>query len=297
MQQRFTIGADPEFFLSDAEGNLKSAIPVIWGTKHCQMMVDGGGIQRDNVAAEFSCDPQDSEDGFVGIIGKMLSQLSAHVKPLKLSVIASANFPESELDCIEAKEFGCDPDFDCYRMRRNIMEGGAAEGTLRSCGGHIHIGINNGYPKTLAEDKTGYGRVLMTKSMDFFVGIPSVIIDPDETAPERRKLYGKAGCNRPKPYGMEYRAVGNFWTRSPKTTRLVYRLSSMAVAAADCGVAEKYIKEVGETEIQRIINESDKEAAQGIVDKYISKHMKEETKELFNFCKQNPLDINKEWEL
>ena len=296
-QEKFMIGADPEFFLADKNDKLKSAIPYITGTKHAQMMVDGGGIQRDNVAAEFSCDPQDSEEGFVGIIEKMLKQLSSHVKPLKLKVLASTDFPVEELNCLEAREFGCDPDFDCYALAVNSIGEDAAVNTLRSCGGHIHIGVNNGYPKVLSEDEDYMGRIKITKAMDFFVGIPSIIIDPDETAPRRRKLYGKAGCHRPKDYGVEYRAVGNFWTRSPDTVRLIYRLTAMAIKACDMGVAEEYLNEVGEKEVQRIINESDKAAAEKVVDMFIKKHMKEETADLFLKCKNNPLDINEQWGL
>ena len=38
----------------------------------------------------------------------------------------------------------------------------------------------------------------MVKLLDIFLGIPSVIIDPDK---KRRKLYGKAGAFRLTKYG------------------------------------------------------------------------------------------------
>jgi hypothetical protein len=294
---QFSIGADPEFFLVDKEGSLKSAIPIIEGTKDNQTIVDRGGLQRDNVAAEFSCEPQDSEDGFVGIIGHMLKQLSDHIKPLRLHAVASANFPKTELNHEEAKEFGCSPDYDCYSLYENEIDPAAGDATFRSCGGHIHVGVKNGLPKTLSNDASGHGKLLLVKAMDFFIGIPSIILDSDETAIERRQLYGKAGSHRPTNYGVEYRAVGNFWTKSPDFVRLTYRLTAMATTLCDCGVAKEYLEEVGETEIQRVINESDKKQAKKLTEKYIINHMKPETKRLFEKCKNTKFNINKEWNL
>ena len=76
IKNRIFIGADPEFFLVDVNGKYKSAIPVISGTKHDQLMVEGGGLQRDNVVAEFSCFPSVGEDEFVKSIGNKRFQLS-----------------------------------------------------------------------------------------------------------------------------------------------------------------------------------------------------------------------------
>lgn len=295
----FYIGADPEMFLADASGNLKSGIGIIKGTKYDQMMVDGGGLQYDNVAVEFSCDPQDSEESFVEVIAKMLKHLSVEVAPLKLLALASTNFPEAELDNEEARRFGCDPDFDAWALCMNQVSSCAVDAPFRSCGGHIHIGTKNGSPKVLAEDSTGMGKVEMVKAMDFFVGISSILLDRDPSAGPRRALYGKAGAHRPKDYGVEYRAVGNFWLRTPDLVRMVYRLTALAVAAADSGTHTKYIDEVGQGTVCDIINESKVDEAQAVFDKYIKPHMKEETLALFEKCANQPFspELQEPWSL
>ena len=70
------------------------------------------------------------------------------------------------------------------------------------------------------------GRVWTIRMMDLFVGIPSLIIDHDPTSVKRRDLYGGAGTHRIKEkYGVEYRSLSNFWFKSPKLTRLIYKLT------------------------------------------------------------------------
>lgn len=295
--EKFSIGADPEFFLVDPAGAYKSAIPYISGTKHDQLLVKGGGLQRDNVAAEFSCEPSFDEAGFVASIGNMLRQLAACVKPLRLRASSSTLFPETELDHPEARQFGCDPDFNGYTVSINEVPPDAADGNLRSCGGHIHIGYSGEYPAVLAKDDTGYGRIRLVKAMDLFVGIPSLLLDLDEGAALRRSLYGKAGCHRPKPYGVEYRTVSNFWTRSPGLTKLVYRLSAMAVAATENGLDQTYLAALGEDELQRIINEADTKEAKRVVKTLIFPHMKPETVEVFEKALVGPGELYNEWEI
>lgn len=55
---------------------------------------------------------------------------------------------------------------------------------------------------------------LVIPMMDILVGIPSVLIDRDPDARIRRLVYGKAGCFRWQPHGLEYRTLSNFWLRS-----------------------------------------------------------------------------------
>jgi hypothetical protein len=120
----------------------------------------------------------------------------------------------------------------------------------------------------------------MIKLMDLFVGIPSVIIDCLPDAKARRKLYGKAGCFRPKPaYGVEWRTASNFWIGSPRLTSLVYKLTSLAVEALEndktasmtegtkpAPVDPVIIKEIGASSIQKTINNSDAKTAKKILE-------------------------------
>jgi hypothetical protein len=138
--------------------------------------------------------------------------------------------------------------------------------------------------------------------MDLFIGISSLLVDPDESAARRRELYGRAGCHRPKPYGVEYRTVGNFWTRSPNLVRLVYRLTEIAIAASDNDIDEKYFVDMGngdaytgESIVRNTIDTSDIPRATELFSKYIKGHMKPETQELFNEVLGKKMDIYQEW--
>jgi hypothetical protein len=41
---------------------------------------------------------------------------------------------------------------------------------------------------------------------------------------ERRKLYGKPGAFRPKPYGCEYRVLSNAWVDKPEVAGILFRI-------------------------------------------------------------------------
>ena len=94
--------------------------------------------------------------------------------------------------------------------------------------------------------------------MDFFLGLPSLAYDNDKL---RREMYGKAGCYRPKPYGVEYRTLSNAWLKSEKLMRWVFRNTQEGMRRLVNGDAlfNKY------GDIQAIINNSDKTEAMKIV--------------------------------
>ncbi len=46
--------------------------------------------------------------------------------------------------------------------------------------------------------------------------MPAIILDKDKV---RTRNYGKPGNFRPKPYGMEYRTLSNFWINDPQNGR------------------------------------------------------------------------------
>lgn len=220
----FLLGSDPELMLVNKDGRLKSAIGVINGTKEYPMQIAHGVVSWDNVNAEFGITPAVDENDWVDRHRKCLLELSEIVKPLKLSVKASADFPDSELEHPFARIFGCEPDFNPYTLMVNTVPEDAASKPLRTAGGHIHLGsdsVGNEMDKQIG----------VVKAMDIFLGLTSLILDKDPTSHRRRILYGKAGAHRPKPYGVEYRALGNFWLSSPNLTRLMYKLTRDCLAA------------------------------------------------------------------
>lgn len=226
--ENIKLGADPELFLVDKTGKLRSAIGLIGGSKWNPRKLDnkGSAVQEDNVAVEFNIPPAESRQEFVNSIGKMLMYIHnyVHDKGLSLNVVPAAIFDQDQLDNPKALEFGCDPDFSVWLQSENPKPELPAElKNLRSCGGHIHVSWSN--PK-MAEQED------LIMAMDVFVGCPSIQYDPDLL---RRKLYGKAGAFRFKDYGVEYRTLSNFWLKEPTLVEWVYDQTNHAIDYLNSG--------------------------------------------------------------
>jgi len=274
MEGCFVAGADPELMLVSPQGELVSAIGLVPGTKEKPAKVAGGGIQRDNVMAEFNVDPAATSEEFIHNIRTVLGELARVVAPNLLTVRASASFPEQALDNDEARVFGCDPDFDSWTLSMNEIDGTAALASFRSAGGHFHVGKKEAVAEMLDDP---YGKVEVVKMLDVFLGIPSVILDPDPTSKARRALYGRAGAHRPKDYGVEYRALGNFWLRSPELVDLIYHLADRAVALCLEGESHKIVEAIGANRIQEIINTSNKRKARNTIRRVLAHYLDDAT--------------------
>lgn len=273
--QNTLLGSDPELMLVNSAGELVSAIPIIPGNKDNPTRVPSGAIQHDNVNLEFGIDPATNVDEWVERHGTVMKFCVDFLKPrgLKMVVRASDIFPAKELDCKEAREFGCNPDFDPYEMDINIVPKDAADGDLRSCGGHVHIGsdaINGDIEK----------QAHAAKVMDIFLGIPSILLDKDPTSPRRRNLYGKAGAHRPKSYGIEYRALGNFWVGHPKLTRLVYLLVRDGLEAH----ANKLLDNIQWHLVRRTINDARVDLAEKATKGLIVPLLSKDSRDLLAEC-------------
>lgn len=281
MEGCYTAGADPELMLVDANNKLVSAIDInLPGTKEKPKKVTKGAVQRDNVMAEFNVNPANTSEEFEDNIRSVLKSLHKLVNPNRLVIRASADFPKKALDNDEARIFGCDPDFNAWTLDMNAVDGLAAESPFRSAGGHFHVGKKRRSADLLDDP---YGKIEVVKMMDIFMGVPSVLIDPDPTSPARRKLYGGAGAHRPKDYGVEYRALGNFWVGSPKTVRLMYDLADLAVEMVLENQSEAISKLAGQDRVIETINKSNTRKACNIikaVSKYIPDHLKDQLNEI-----------------
>lgn len=221
---RLLIGADPEVFLSK-DGVIVSAHDLIPGTKKKPHKVKHGAIQVDGVAAEFNIDPAESEEEFVHNIREVLRQLKEFVPGYEIQIIPTANFTKEYFATLpeEAKELGCDPDFDASRDGDQNKPPDNQK-TFRTGAGHIHVGFTEGADP---RDRDHINKcITLIKHLDVFLGWPSLVWDNDT---QRRTLYGKAGAFRPKSYGCEYRTLSNAWLKSEELTRLVYRNTIAAV--------------------------------------------------------------------
>ena len=214
------IGADPELFINGTDGQVRSAFQLIPGTKHAPHPVNKGAVQVDGMALEFNIDPVEDEDTFVTNINTVMGELRKMVpKEFVFSQQAVAHFPKGFMNNQPnaARELGCDPDFNAYYAQENPAPPYETK-DVRTAAGHVHIGWTEG------EDPHGKAHFLnacaLARQLDFFLGAPALLIG-DST--ERHDVYGKAGAFRPRPYGMEYRVLGNFWLNEDKLKRWVYR--------------------------------------------------------------------------
>ncbi len=282
--KRATIGTDPEFFIRRKEdGKLISAIPYIEGTKENPTPLESGGnIQFDNVAVEFATDPATDGKDLVKKVGNALREVAKIIpKGHEIVAIPSANFDADQLDNEEAQRFGCDPDYCAWELKVNDPPFCSDE-TLRTCGGHIHIGYIAGQGNKFLLDP--YGKANTVRVMDIFHGIISVILDCTEEAVTRRKLYGKAGCHRPVIKeagglydGVEYRVLSNFWFKSPDLVMLMESLKEDVLKVIREMDFEALIADIGEERIKSTINEGIVVEAKKILTQFVSPLLSEDS--------------------
>jgi hypothetical protein len=133
--------------------------------------------------------------------------------------------------------------------RREEPEAGSGDKNLRSCGGHVHVGFENGQ----------VDKKRLIKCMDLTLGVPATIMDAKGA--ERRRLYGKRGAYRDKPYGVEYRVLSNFWVHHPKLIEWTWKQTAEAIAFAKSAFnVDSYDKEV-----EKAINEGSREHAWQVI--------------------------------
>jgi hypothetical protein len=219
------LGADPEVFATK-QGKLVSAHGMIPGTKENPFPVQGGAVQVDGMALEFNIDPARNADQFVMNLRQVMMQLRLMVPGHKLLATPVAEFGREMIDAQpdEAKELGCDPDFNAY------LEGAEnpipnVNAPFRTGAGHVHIGLWD--PNGPLPVNHNLVCCELAKQLDCYLAAPMAFLDMD---PRRRELYGKAGAFRPKPYGMEYRVLSNKWLSSAKVMRWVHSNTMLAVS-------------------------------------------------------------------
>ena len=245
---KITLGADPELFVTQ-KGKFRSAYGLIPGTKKDPFKVDCGAVQRDGMAAEFNIDPVDNEDDWVKNITTVMDQLKAMVPKHEFALVPSCKFHGSHFknQPDEAKELGCDPDFNAYTLETNPRPDNNT--TLRTAAGHVHVGFCEGADVTSPEHMQRCATLV--KQLDCYLGLPSLLWDNDT---KRRSMYGKAGAFRPKPYGVEYRVLSNAWLKNEKLMRLVFKYSNLAVENLLAG--NRPFLDIGENKVISSINRS-----------------------------------------
>jgi hypothetical protein len=297
-QLQITVGADPEMFCKQ-DGNLIAVQNCgILGTKYNpQPLPSGGNVQRDNVAIEFGVVPAHSKGDFVRNIGTtMFELLDVLPNGVDIDITPSANFPMEQLTHRECKEFGCMPDFNAWTGKVNEPPPDAGDATLRSCGGHIHIGYIKGTNLVWLMDLNG--KVKLIQVMDCNLGIVSAYLDDSPEAIQRRALYGQAGCYRSTEYGVEYRTLSNFWIKSPKLVELMYDLTHYSIQIIQSGQHEDLIDKLGgPVSVQKVISEGHSGIARAMIDGVLKEYYSDETFSLIDDCKNEVKGTNviKSW--
>jgi hypothetical protein len=252
----YLVGCDPELFLKDSNGKWRASCGLFGGSKTNPLPFGpkGFALQEDNVALEFNIPPAWNADMFDSSLEFALTELGARAGALGLglSISASAVFPPEELAHPNAQEFGCDPDFNAWTENENPRPESQNK-LLRSCGGHVHVGVK----------KYSYvQKIELIRMLDVLLGIPSLYLDTDK---QRRELYGKAGAYRDKSYGVEYRSLSNFWVAKSDLRKWVFNEVQKATKMLETGYS---VPEEDGTVIQQAIDFGDMKAADYLKERF-----------------------------
>lgn len=254
MEKNIKLGTDPECFIENKEGEIVSAVGLIQGTKYEPFPIDEEGhfIQIDNIAFEFNIPPCSSAEEYVKHINHVKNYLEivANSHNCTLSKKASGEINPIHLQSEEAQTFGCEPDLNVYLKDLNPPVN--TNTNLRCVGGHVHIS----YPDNTLEKSER-----IVKMFDILLTLPSLLIDNDE---RRRELYGKAGSFRLKDWGVECRALSNFWIHDDTLIEWVFNQTVKAVNIVLENKDEEYISKFSE-EVRLAIDNNDKQKAKELL--------------------------------
>lgn len=251
------VGCDPEIFVKK-DGVFHSAHGLVKGDKQNPLKVDRGAVQVDGMALEFNIDPASSEDMFITNVNTVMATLRAMVPEYELAAVPVAHFTPEHMKAQppEALELGCEPDFCAYKAGANPRPDN--QRPMRTASGHVHVGWTNGQDVYSAEADMAARAASM--QMDIILGVPSLFYDDDT---ERRSMYGKAGCFRPKSYGFEYRTLSNAWLLTDERKSWIFRNVQKGM---DMLMQGRFLRdELAEFNVEEIINNSDKKSAEKVI--------------------------------
>ena len=226
----FTLGADPEAIVVNHSGFPVSAIGRLPGFKHDPFEMESGTCHPDNVMAEFNTAVAKNIKEFSTIITSCIQDVNSLLKAkgcyLEKGMVAL--YPKPELQHPEALTAGCSPDFNAYHHGGENTPPNFETNNNRCAGGHIHIGA----------DITDIHKFI--QACDLFLTIPTL----SEESLLRRSLYGQAGSFRVKPYGVEYRTIGNHWIWSTERHNWVWNQVQYILDHYETLVLPDYLAEI-----------------------------------------------------
>ena len=261
---KILIGQDTELFLKKGD-DIVSAYGIIPGSKQNPYPVKKGAVQVDGMALEINTHPASTLHQFKTNINTVLSRLHDMIpKDHDMIVTSVAHFSKEYMDAQpeEAKLFGCDPDYNAYTGQENQPPD--SKTNMRTAAGHIHIGWTK--DKDVYDSEHITECCILAKQLDYTLGVPSIVYDNGQ---ERRQLYGKAGTFRPKPYGIEYRVLSNYWITRDEYMQDVFSGAKKAFLDLERGKnwSEWFQKSDAYKHFnaQNIINNNEKDNAQRVM--------------------------------
>lgn len=228
---QITIGTDPEVFLRHKlTRDFVSAHGKFPGTKEEPFKLDRGAMQVDGHALEFNTDPAKTEDEFVEVVNHVFNQVKGYVEAvdpmLEIALEPVARFQQEYFDFlpIESKMLGCVPDFSAL-TGKELEPPEISNMPLRTGSGHIHIGWSKGDDPF---DEREFRRrfVIANRVTPYLLEVAKKWENTESVV--RRVYYGREGAFRPKPYGVELRALDNLWLKSDESIRAVFRTAKEA---------------------------------------------------------------------
>lgn len=252
-KHNITLGTDPEIFICN-DTEIVSAEGLTQGSKYEPIPITDKGhmIQEDGIALEYNIPPCSTVEEFIEhneyVQDYLKVLIGAH--GYKFSKEVSAEINPVYLQTIQAQTFGCEPDFNVYLQGPNPTPDSRTN--LRCNGGHIHIGYPN--PNEHQTEQ-------IVKMFDIFVTLPSLFKDNDT---RRRELYGQPGSFRFKDFGVECRALSNFWIHSKEDMTWVWNQTLKAVNCVLDGEADECIENFSKA-TKKAIDTNDLELAERIL--------------------------------
>lgn len=219
MQERITVGCDPEFFAVDKSGKFISLCGKIGGDKETPRAVDGGALLEDNVMLEINVQPASTAEEFSHNVRHVITMASKELSTqnLKLKIVSAADFLPDQMEDLRAHVFGCVPSFNAWTGDENTTF--QLPENVRFAAGHIHVGFESANDHPLS-------RRYLVQALDIFLGLTSFIREKDK---RRSGYYGSFGSYRPTSYGVEYRTPSNWWCKSERYMQYVFNAVQRAV--------------------------------------------------------------------
>lgn len=270
-----TFGGDPEFFVANNRGTILASDKFFPGKEKKiefpakepqQGMYKKNKLFFDGIQAEMNLGVNTCREYLADNVYRCLNKAAEIIGVNNKIVLKPSVKVRREIILMadpEARRFGCMPDFNAYTGTTNTGEIDATKHPYRYAGGHIHMGISSKYLNAQSYEyrmaRTEEGHIELIKLLDLLVGIPSILLDNSEAATRRRSNYGKAGCFRPTPYGIEYRTPSCFWIKAPELVSLIMGLARVAWTLGATNLHKEFLEKIKyeEQAVRETIDNSD----------------------------------------